>query len=133
MKNPELEEIKMNNSENEDIKKSIEFFNRGNLEKLLANYDIAISYFTKSIELNPNFAEAFYKRGNVKFILEDFEGALYDYNEAINLNPKLAEAYHNRGLIKFNKGDKENGRIDFVTAARLGCFKFYDVKKGYCN
>ncbi len=123
----------MKNNENESIQKSIEFFNRGNLEKLLTNYNIAISYFTKSIELNPGFAEAFYKRGNVKFIMEDYENALNDYNQAIMLNPKLAEAYHNRALIKFNKGDKENGRIDFVTAAKLGCFKTYDVNKGYCN
>jgi tetratricopeptide (TPR) repeat protein len=124
---------KVMNTENETIKKSIEFFNRGNLEKLLTNYDIAITYFNRSIELNPNFAEAFYKRGNVKFIIDDFKGALSDYDEAIRLNPKLAEAYHNRGLIKFNNGDKENGRTDFTIAAKLGCFKAYDVRKGYCN
>ncbi len=114
-------------------KRAIEYFNRGNIERLLKNYEVALGYYTKAITLNPNFAEAFYKRGNVKYVLENYDGALADYNEAIKLNPKLAEAYHNRGLIKYNKGDVTNGRIDFTIAAQLGCFKSYDVKKGYCN
>jgi tetratricopeptide (TPR) repeat protein len=114
-------------------RRAIEYFNRGNLERLLQNYEVAISYYNKAIELDPKFAEAFYKRGNIKYIMENYDSAMQDYDEAIKLNPKLAEAYHNRGLIKYNKGDLANGRIDFTIAAQLGCFKSYDVKKGYCN
>lgn len=121
-----------NSNGNSIIQKSLEYFNRGNLEKLLKNYESAILNFNKAVTLNPKFAEAFYKRGNVKFSVKDYKGALEDYNEAIKLNPKFAEAYHNRGLIKYNRGDLKSGQIDFTIAARLGCFKAYDVKKGYC-
>jgi tetratricopeptide (TPR) repeat protein len=114
-------------------RRAIEYFNRGNLERLLQNYEVAIGYYDKAIELDSKFAEAFYKRGNIKYIMQNYDGAMEDYNEAIELNPKLAEAYHNRGLIRYNKGDLANGRIDFTIAAQLGCFKSYDVKKGYCN
>ena len=84
-------------------------------------YDRAIAYFNKAIELNPRDADAYNNRG-----LAYFEGkgqynkAIVDYNKAIELNPRSAAAYNNRGLSYFNKRDYEKAWDDVHKAQNLG-------------
>lgn len=66
--------------------------------------DADIQYWTKEIELDPNFEEAYYKRGNVYYNKGLYDEAIRDYNKAIELNPEYVEAYNNKGVCYFNKG-----------------------------
>ena len=65
-----------------------------------AEHKKAIKYYSKAIELNPQYAEAYNNRGIAKNHLDDHLSALADYDKAIEFNPRSAEAYNNRGNAK---------------------------------
>ena len=69
---------------------------RGLAFSKLGLYDVAISYYTKAIELNPDYAAAYYNRGTAYARQENYDQADSDYTQAIELNPKYAEAANNR-------------------------------------
>lgn len=80
----------------------VEEFERG-------NYGLAIQYFTKAIELNPDNALAYYNRGLAylkkgdKYTPEgeaSLENAISDFNRAIELKPDYVEAYYHRGVAR---------------------------------
>jgi tetratricopeptide (TPR) repeat protein len=82
-------------------------------------YNLAITNYTKSIELNPKFVEAYLNRGNAYSHNSEPELALVDYNKAIELNPKLAIAYYNRGYAFINKNEPELALVDYNKAIEL--------------
>jgi len=67
-----------------------DYSNNGDREK-------AIEAYTKSIELNPEFALAWSNRGLQYAFLNEHDLAIDDFTTAISLDPMLAAAYRNRG------------------------------------
>ena len=63
-------------------------------------YDVAIEYYTKAIEVNPQNADSYTKRGNAKCWLGHYKDAVKDYTKAIELDPNIENAYYNRGIAK---------------------------------
>ena len=55
------------------------------------DYYGAIADYTKSIELNPNFAYSYFNRGIAKEILEDLNGACADYKIAARMGHTYAQ------------------------------------------
>lgn len=84
------------------------YFSIANIKYDLGNYDIAINYYTKFIN-----------------ILQKEKGHEEDYN--------LKHAYYNRGLAKINVKLKNEGCLDFSRAGELGQEKAYQAIKDYCN
>ena len=58
-------------SENEQA-----FFNRGNVRRLMHQYERALSDFTTAIGLNPEYSSAYFSRALVKETLNDMYGAM---------------------------------------------------------
>ena|GEM_PF-1772927 len=83
------------------------------------SYNEALTYFTKAIELNPQYQNAYIYRGLVKDSLGDKQGALADHKKAIDLDPKNAIAYINRGFVKSSLGDKQGALADYKKAIDL--------------
>ncbi|MFM6787580.1 MAG: tetratricopeptide repeat protein, partial [Microcystis panniformis] len=75
------------------------YYNRGLLYSDLQKYDLALSDYSKAIEINPNYAEAYLNRGNLYYNQQKYELALSDYSKAIEINPNYAYAYYNRGIL----------------------------------
>ena len=61
------------------------------------NLPQAISYYTKAIEINPDYAAAYSNRGLAYHQQGNLPQAISDYTKAIEINPNYAEAYSNRG------------------------------------
>ena len=78
--------------------------NLGVQEYEKGNYEKAIEYFTKAIELKPDYAEAYFNRGLAYFKTgsyynrEPYEKAIQDFTKAIELKPDFVDAYYHRGL-----------------------------------
>jgi len=95
------------------------YFILGWYARLNGSCDEAIQYYSKSIELNRDYAFAYNNRADAKDSKGDHDGAISDYNRAIEINPGYFVAFDNRGRAKFNKGDYEGAIIDFTIAIEL--------------
>ena len=85
------------------------------------NYNSAIIYLNKAIEIDPNDCRFHISRGTIK-AKENHEGAIDDYTKAIELFPnKPNKAYlHNyRAESKRKLGDKEGADEDDRKAEKL--------------
>ena len=80
------------------------------------DFERAIEAYDKTIQLDPNSAEAYNNRGNVKGDLGQYEAAIADYDVAIDLNPDDANAYYNRGNVKSDLSQYEAAIADFDAA-----------------
>jgi tetratricopeptide (TPR) repeat protein len=85
----------------------------------LQKYDLALSDYSKAIEINPNYANAYNNRGNLYSELQKYDLALSDYSKAIEINPNLAQAYLGRGGLYAILGQPEKVKIDLQQAAIL--------------
>ncbi|NEQ38188.1 MAG: tetratricopeptide repeat protein [Okeania sp. SIO3I5] len=82
-----------------------EIYNQAVANSRAKDYQTAIQYFSRAIEINPNFAEAYYGRGLAKFDLGNKEEAIADYSQALAINPNYIDAYLARGIAKLIVGD----------------------------
>ena len=84
-----------------------------------ANPTDAIKYFSKAIELDPNYAEAYLMRGRAKIGIQDMAGAMIDLNEAVTLEPNNSEAITERGNVKQMVGNITGALDDYEKAIQL--------------
>jgi Tfp pilus assembly protein PilF len=71
----------------------------------LGEYDSAITYFLKTIQVNQSSAEAYYDLGNAYLEKGLIEESINSYRKALDINPDIPEAYCNLGLVLHEKGD----------------------------
>lgn len=88
------------------------FFIQGNEALANQDYNLAIDFYTLSIENDPKFANAFNNRGVAH--LEDGHApeAVLDYNQAIILNPQYFDAIFNRAYAYEYMGNIDNALQD---------------------
>lgn len=102
---------------------AVDFKNRGNKKAELKNYRGAILEYTKSIALDPQYAEAYYNRGYAKSQLKDYQWAIADFNQAIKFGSKLGSyidwAFYERGNCKAQLKDFRGAKLDFSKAIEL--------------
>jgi tetratricopeptide (TPR) repeat protein len=105
------EEIKETDSD-ELLNQGIALFNE-------SQYDRAIAYFNKAIEINPKLARAYYNRGLAYDDKGQHDKAISDYTKAIEIAPKLEVAYHYRGDAYENKGQYDRAISDYTKAIEI--------------
>ena len=73
----------------------------------IGDFEQAIKYYSKSIELDPKNSNLIHKRGKSYNRKSDHELAITDFNKALQLNPNFGEVLFDRGVIykKLNKND----------------------------
>ena len=60
---------------------------------------MAVAFFTRVIDNNPNFAEGWNKRATVYYMLGKFDASMKDIRETLNLEPRHFGAMDGMGLI----------------------------------
>jgi len=83
------------------------------------NYEEAIRYFTKAIDLNPLDAESYYSRGTAYFHKGQNNEAILDYTKALEINPGDAKVYYNRGIACYKKDQYDQAISDFSKALEI--------------
>jgi tetratricopeptide (TPR) repeat protein len=84
-----------------------------------SDWEQAILYYTKAIELSPKNAVAYYNRGDAYFQLKQYDKAIDDFTSAISIPPTDWMALDYRGLAYGTKGDTTNAIRDFNKAIQL--------------
>ena len=69
---------------------------------------MAVAFFTRVIDKNPNFAEGWNKRATVYYMLGKFDASMMDIHETLKLEPRHFGAMDGMGLIfiHFQQFDK---------------------------
>ena len=89
---------------------STAYYLLGIINKEINNNELALIYFTKSIQLDDNNINAYFLRGAVNNILGNYNNAIKDYNYAIykdTLNTDGKNIYKNISKIFTQKKNKE--------------------------
>ena len=98
-------------------------FREGYQALLRRDYDKAIAYLTRAIEIGDlarsNQALAYHYRGALYLKRERIDEAIADLDRALALNPRLATAYGDRGIAHRKNGDYELAIADYGEAIRL--------------
>ena len=71
--------------------------NKASLEK---DYELAISYYTKYIQLNPKDFRGYFNRGTTKYNAGQHGSGIEDFSSCLELNPVYKEAYYYRAKCK---------------------------------
>ncbi|MGQ9622895.1 MAG: tetratricopeptide repeat protein [Candidatus Caldatribacteriaceae bacterium] len=82
-------------------------------------YDEAISAYSKSIEIWPEFSMAYAERGSAYYAKGLYDEAIRDYTKALEIDPKLAGAYRDRGNAYSDNGLYEEAIADYTRALEM--------------
>ncbi|MCY7348960.1 MAG: TonB family protein [Pyrinomonadaceae bacterium] len=83
------------------------------------DFDLAVSDYTRAIELNPKDAAIYLNRGRAYWNKKSFDLAALDYDKTIELDPKAAAAYFNRGDLHEKRGNVSQAMRDYQKAVEL--------------
>lgn len=95
------------------------YFNRALSYYQLKNFEKSIADYSKSSELDPNNPIIYNNRGDAYYRKQDFNNAIKDYDKAISLNPDYLKAFYNRGLSYASNEDYEKAVEDFSKVVQL--------------
>jgi tetratricopeptide (TPR) repeat protein len=99
-------------SEQEIFKKAKIYYNK-------KKYKVAISEFTRVIQINLNNSGAYYWRGNAYHRTGKLDLAISDYLLALQIDPNNAGPYMGRGAVYLHKNKIEEALLDFNKAIEL--------------
>lgn len=105
----------------------VDYFNSGLMKSFMHDSPGSISDYSKSIELNPENANALNNRGYSYNLTGDYELAINDFDKAIKLEKNYAYALNNRGLAKVKLGKLEEGLKDLQRSFDI------DDSNSYCH
>jgi len=98
--------------------KAAELYNQGVAYSKKGQYDLAISEYTKAIEIQP-YAYIYAGRGDAYYKKGQYDQAISDFSKAIEIDPKYADAYFGRGDAYINKGQYDQAISDFSKAIEI--------------
>ena len=99
--------------------KAEDFLLIGQMFHQRGEYQQAIEYYGRALEIDSELTMAYYGRGTAKDTLSDHLGAIADLDIAIERNPQNAAAHYNRANAKFALGDRQGAIADYDTAINL--------------
>jgi len=115
--------------------KALAYYNRGLNKRYLNNLKGAISDYSESIRLRPDYYKAYNNRGYAKLLLEDYSGAILDFDIVIKLDNFNTEysamALGNRGIAKLILG--QDGCADLKKAIEIGNQNALNYYTKYCK
>ena len=88
------------------------FFMKAVVFEALGNYDSAIMFYSKALELDNDIFDAHKKRAVYRYETKDWKGAYADLKEMLRIQPNSQSTYRLSGLIKSNLKDYGGAILD---------------------
>jgi tetratricopeptide (TPR) repeat protein len=96
-----------------------DYYNLAFLYEQVGGKEEAIRFYTKAVEMKPNYKQALYNLGNLYRDTGNYKIALAVYSRLIHFYPKYARAYLNMGLIFNALGDPQRAREFYLKVSNL--------------
>jgi tetratricopeptide (TPR) repeat protein len=104
-----------NDSLKNDSLSLIAYYNIGVASEMSGNYANAVEYYTKAININPDFTMAYYKRGLSKKMTGDNAGSVSDLAKAVELKPDFVIAMIEIAHIQSDSKNVEKNLVEMLT------------------
>lgn len=91
--------------------------NRGALQAMMGNLDIALIDLNNGLAINPNNLNGYSNRAVLYAQTQRFDLAIKDRDKCIELNPYNSDYYYERGMSKFNYGMPTQNALSDINAA----------------
>jgi len=107
---------------NKDLIKSsykIELINRAKLEIKSKNFDKAIEYSRRALDLDEIFIEAHYHIGLAYYKKKKYDAAIENFQKAVNFNEKHVNSWNSMGLAYEAKEDYDNALVKLNKAVEI--------------
>lgn len=115
--NPKDREIEL--ARNEQLLRAAAYYELGHQSCFnQKNYPVAVSYFSKALELNPRYKEALLGRAVAYHMLGDTENMLADLNQVLIVDPENGLAYSGKALIYYQLKQYDKALINYKMALR---------------
>ena len=98
---------------------AVAWFLAGSLLLQHGRYEEAISDFSKSLELKPDYVKAYYDRGDANLRIGELKEAIDDFGKVLEIDPDYVEAYYSRGFANLILSKYEDAKGDFRKALDL--------------
>jgi len=95
------------------------YMRKGDEQALLGQFEKAVYFFTRSIELNPDFALAHRNLADVYVRMMRFEDANREWTVAIKLDPNDPITHSRMGTFYLNISDFDTARSEFLKSLAL--------------
>ena len=102
------------------------YSNRGNVYRMRKQYELAISDYSKSLELNPDNlsvlyarANTYYARANTYMDNNNFEMAVSDYSKIIEKKPSFSDIYFDRAYANIRLEKYKDAKTDLESQLEL--------------
>jgi tetratricopeptide (TPR) repeat protein len=99
--------------------KAIELNNKAADYIKFQNYDSALLYLNKAIEVDPGCYIAYSNKSTVYCTLKDFKKALIETKKILDIKPDLAEAWVMAGMLSDKIGDTLNSPTFYKTSIEI--------------
>lgn len=96
------------------------YLGRGVAHLNLLEYELAITDFTRSIELNDTAASAYHSRAMASYELRDYTAAVDDFLKTLELSEGNAALYFNLGMSYYRLSEKEKSCPYFHKSCTMG-------------
>lgn len=83
------------------------------------NYNEALIYINKALQLKTDYKEAYFARGYIYYQTNKINEAISDFSQAIKIDSKLPDAYYHRALCYYQLNDYKNALNDFNKTIEL--------------
>ncbi len=97
------------------------------------NYQVALKFADKSINLNSSNYAAYDTRAFIKKTMKNFNESMTDYNKSIELNPNNPILYLHRGSLFFEMNNKDKAIDDWKIASEKGSKEATNFINHYTN
>ncbi|MBW2554707.1 MAG: tetratricopeptide repeat protein, partial [Deltaproteobacteria bacterium] len=94
-------------------KKAEEWFEKGNMAMSAGYNNVAIRFFKKAIEIDPNYLESYINIGLLYNKEGDTKKAISYYEKAIAVDPDFTKAHYNLGVVYVKKGKLDKAISEF--------------------
>lgn len=102
-----------------------DYSNAGLIYASLENYEPAIGFYKRSLEMEPNHRYSLNNFGFALNTLGEYDSAILLLDRAIQLDPLFTYAYNNRGFAKVMLGQHEDGLDDINHSFQLDADNAY--------
>jgi tetratricopeptide (TPR) repeat protein len=93
-------------------------FEMGVAYEALKDYNLAIVYYKKATEINPNNEYPYYQLGRIYQKQGALKTAIAAYKKTLSLNPNLADAHYSIGVCYEKTGNKALAKTEYIEALK---------------